>query len=303
MGGFEDASSQPEVGVPRDLAVRLATTQEQLRASSDILKVLTASTTGGAASRDQVFDAVVDNARKLLRAQVAQIYLVDGHSFVLARSSGLTPEFVAFVDEHPIAHDRATLVGRVTIDRTVHQIDDVLSDPDYRRTDFQRMGGYRTMMGAPMVVGDQVVGALNVWRTEVAPFDEAEQALLSTFAEQAALALRHVELFSALGSRSAELARKVDQLEALAEVGEAISSTLVADEVLTTIVSHAVELSDTDGGSLMEFDEATGLFRVRTAYGTSEDVIDALRAAEIHIDRTWVGRAARTREVLQIRDL
>ena len=302
MGGFEEAGVQP-VEVVHDLADRLAKTQEQLRATSDILKVLTASTTGGAASRDEVFDAVVDSARRLLGAQVAQIYLVQGDSYVLARSSGLTPEFVDFVSQHPIARDRATLVGRVTIDRTVHQIDDVLADPDYRRTDFQRVGGYRTMMGAPMVVGDQVVGAINVWRNEVAPFDEAAQELLSTFAEQAALALRHVELFSALESRSAELGRKVDQLEALAEVGEAISSTLVADEILTTIVTHAVELSDTDGGSLMEFDEATGLFRVRTAYGTSADVIDALRGAEIHIDRTWVGRAASTREVLQIPDL
>ena len=294
MSGFGKTGDEAVEGA-HQLADRLATTQEQLRATSDILKVLTASTTGGAASRDEVFDAVVDSARRLLGAQVAQIYLVQDDSFVLARSSGLTPEFVDFVSQHPIVRDRATLVGRVTIDRRVHQIEDVLADPDYRRTDFQRVGGYRTMMGAPMVVGDQVVGALNVWRTQVAPFDEAAEELLSTFAEQAALALRHVELFSALESRSAELARKVDQLEALAEVGEAISSTLVADEVLTTIVSHAVELSDTDGGSLMEFDEATGLFRVRTAYGTSEDVIDALRAAEIHIDRTWVGRAARGR--------
>ncbi|GAA3690199.1 hypothetical protein GCM10022399_02360 [Terrabacter ginsenosidimutans] len=302
MSGFGEAGDETVEGA-HELADRLATTQEQLRATSDILKVLTASTTGGAASRDEVFDAVVDSARRLLGAQVAQIYLVHGDSYVLARSSGLTPEFVDFVSQHPIVRDRATLVGRVTIDRRVHQIEDVLADPDYRRTDFQRVGGYRTMMGAPMVVGEQVVGALNVWRTQVAPFDEAAEDLLSTFAEQAALALRHVELYSALESRSAELARKVDQLEALAEVGEAISSTLVADEVLTTIVSHAVELSDTDGGSLMEFDEATGLFRVRTAYGTSEEVIGALRGAEIHIDRTWVGRAARSREVLQIPDL
>ncbi|MFC7595404.1 GAF domain-containing protein [Terrabacter sp. GCM10028922] len=287
----------------RAIEARLAGVQQQLRATSDILRVLTTSTTTGTSSRDHVFDAVVDNARRLLDAQVAQIYLVKGDSYVLARSSGLTAEFVDFVAQHPIARDRATLVGRVTIDRTIHQIDDVLADPDYRRTDYQRVGGFRTMMGAPMVVGDQVVGALNVWRTEVAPFDENDQALLMTFAEQAALALRHVELFGDLESRSAELARKVEQLEALSEVGAAISSTLVADEVLTTIVSHAVQLSGTDGGSLMEYDEASRLFGVRTAYGTSPEVIEALRAAEIHIDRTWVGRAARTREVLQIPDL
>src|SRR3954469_15939628 len=130
MGGVEESSGHSER--EQELAARLATTQERLRATSDILKVLTASTTGGATSRDEVFDAVVDNARRLLGAQVAQIYLVQGDSYVLARSSGLTPEFVDFVSQHPIVRDRATLVGRVAIDRRVHRIEDVLADPDYR---------------------------------------------------------------------------------------------------------------------------------------------------------------------------
>ena len=299
MSRFEESSGPTGVDRARALEVRLAEVQEQLRATSDILKVLTSSSS----DQTRVFDAVVDNARRLLDAQVAQIYLGDGDYYVLARSSGLSEEFVDFVTRHPITRDRGTLVGRVTIDRTVHRITDVLADPEYGRSDFQRMGGYRSMMGAPMVVGDQVVGALNVWRTTVNPFDDAAEVLLATFAEQAALALLHVQLVTALESRSAELARKVDQLEALAEVGEAISSTLVADEVLTTIVTHAVQLSGTDGGSLMEFDEATGLFGVRAAYGTTPGVIEALRATEIHLDRTWVGRAARSREVLQIADL
>jgi hypothetical protein len=85
MSGFEETGDEA-VGGAHQLADRLATTQEQLRATSDILKVLTASTTGGAASRDEVFDAVVDSARRLLGAQVAQIYLVQDDSFVLARS-------------------------------------------------------------------------------------------------------------------------------------------------------------------------------------------------------------------------
>jgi signal transduction histidine kinase/DNA-binding response OmpR family regulator len=299
MSRFEKSSGPVGVDGERALEVRLAEVQEQLRATSDILKVLTSSSS----EQTRVFDAVVDNARRLLDAQVAQIYLEEGQYYVLARSSGLSEEFVDFVARHPITRDRGSLVGRVAMDRTVHRITDVLADPEYGRSDFQRMGGYRTMMGAPMVVGDQVVGVLNVWRTTVDPFDDAAEALLATFAEQAALALLHVQLVTALESRSAELARKVDQLEALAEVGEAISSTLVADEVLTTILTHAVRLSGTDGGSLMEFDEATGLFGVRAASGTSPRVIEALRATEIHIDRTWVGRAARARQVLQIPDL
>ncbi|MGO4598270.1 response regulator [Terrabacter sp. 2RAF25] len=281
---------------------RLAQVEQQLRATSDILDVLTRGASGSG-SRDDVFGAIVESARRLLDADVAQIFLVQGDSYVLGRSSGLTPAYLDFAAQHPLARDRRTLVGRVTLDRTVQQIDDVLADPEYGRSDYQRVGGYRSIMGAPMIVGDQVVGSLNVWRNEVAPFDDSDTTLLTTFAGQAALAVRHVELVAALESRSAELARKVDQLEALAEVGQAISSTLVPDEVLKTIVSHAVELSGTDGGSLMEFDEATGLFGVRTVHGTSPDVVDALRRAKIHIDHTWVGRAARDRTVLQIADL
>ena len=288
------------------LVGRLAQVKEQFRATSDILKVLTSSS----GDPDKVFDAVVENARTLLNAAVAQIYLVKGATYVIARQSGMTEEHRRLLEQHPIKRDRGTLVGRVTIDRRIHHITDAVADPDYSRSDLQRMAGFRSMIGAPLIVGDEVVGALNVMRNRVAPFDDVDERVLATFAEQAALALRHVDLFAALESRSAalesrsaELARKVEQLEGLADVGAAISSTLVPDEMLATIVSHAVELSGTDGGSLMEYDEATGLFRVRTVYGTSDDTVSALRAAEIHIDRTWVGKAARTRRVLQIPDL
>ena len=300
MGRFGDSSGPPGVDRARALEVRLAEVQQQLRATSDILKVLTS----GASEQARVFDAVVDNARRLLHADVAQIHLLKGDEYHLEWSSGHTKEFLEVVNRYPVRrNNRGTLVGRVGMDRTAQQIKDVLADPDYVQLALQKLGGYRSILGAPMVVDDEVVGTLTVWRNEVDPFDERAEDLLTTFAEQAAVALRHVELFGAVESRSAELARKVDQLEALAEVGEAISSTLVADEVLTTIVSHAVQLSGTDGGSLMEYDESTGLFGVRTAYGTSPAVVDALRAAEIHIDSTWVGRAARNREVLQIADL
>ena len=81
-------------------------------------------------------------------------------------------------------------------------------------------------------------------------------------------------------------------MEALAEVGEAISSTLDPDEVLATIVEHAVELSGADGGSLMEYDEESRLFRVRTTYGTSADVRERLKTVRIHVDESFVGRAA-----------
>jgi GAF domain-containing protein len=147
------------------LVGRLAQVKEQFRATSDILKVLTSSS----GDPDKVFDAVVENARTLLNAAVAQIYLVKGATYVIARQSGMSEEHRRLLEQHPIQRDRGTLVGRVTIDRRIHHIPDAVADPDYSRSDLQRMAGFRSMIGAPHIVGDEVVGALNVMRNRVAP--------------------------------------------------------------------------------------------------------------------------------------
>lgn len=295
-GGVEEARSAVDQA---RLHAELAEAQAQLAGMSEILSVLARSSS----AQDDVFDAIVENARRLCRAQAALIYLVHDGTYTLAKSVGSTPEFAEFTVSRPIVQDRTTLVGRVSLDRRTQQIADVLADPDYGGQDLQRLGGYRSIIGAPMLVDDEVVGVLLVWRTSVEPFDARVSSLLTTFAAQAALALRNVQLFRTLKRRSAQLARKVEQLEALAEVGKAISSSLDADEVLSTIVTHAVELSGTDGGSLMEYDEETHLFGVRTAYGTSPAVIDTLRATRIHVDETLVGRAALSRKPIQLPDL
>ena len=294
-----NAGRSAEADDPVWLAARLAEAQEQLVATREILSILAKAST----SEDDVFDAVVENACRLCRAQVAQISLAEGDAYRLVASKGHTKEYADFAAEHPVPRNRGTLTGRVAIDRRTQQIADVLADPDYDLPEFQRLAGYRSIIGAPMIVDDDVVGVLTVWRTTVEPFDEHTRSLLTTFAEQAALALRNVELSTVLQSRSAELARKVDEMEALAEVGEAISSTLDPDEVLTTIVEHAVELSGADGGSLMEYDEDSLLFRVRTTYGTSDDVRAQLKTVRIHVDESFVGRAATSGKPVQVADL
>ena len=288
-----------EADDPVWLAARLAEAQEQLVATREILSILANAST----SEDDVFEAVIENACRLCRAQVAQISLAEGDGYRLVASKGHTKEYADFAADHPVPRNRGSLTGRVAIDRRTQQIADVLADPDYDLPEFQRLAGYRSIIGAPMIVDDIVVGVLTVWRTTVEPFDEHTRSLLTTFAEQAALALRNVELSSVLQSRSAELARKVDEMEALAEVGEAISSTLDPDEVLTTIVEHAVELSGADGGSLMEYDEDSLLFRVRTTYGTSDDVRAQLKTVRIHVDESFVGRAATSGVPVQVADL
>jgi signal transduction histidine kinase/CheY-like chemotaxis protein len=281
------------------LDVELAEAREQLAATSEVLAVLARS----ASDLEGVLETVVESARKLCGADAGQVLLVDGDRYRFVYGSGMTPEYREFVANNPLALNRGTLTGRVALDRRATQITDVLADPDYALADAQRAAGYRTLMGVPMLLDDEVVGVLSLWRTQVDPFSDRAVDVLTTFAAQAALAVRTVDLVRALGNRTHELARKVNQLEALGAVGQGVSSSLNLMEVLTTIIMQAVIMSGTDGGSIYEFDEDAKEFRIRTACGTRPEVIDALRRTRIGLDDTFIGKAAKRGHSLGLPDL
>jgi signal transduction histidine kinase len=274
--------------------------REQFAATKEILSALGRSGT----DPDSVLDTIVARAAALCRADAVQVYLVRGDRFDLSRTFGAIPkEFLDYVHEHPVLLSRSSLAGRVVLDRRTQQIPDVLADPGYGRQDLQRLGGFRTLFQAPMIVDDEVVGALSLWRKEVDPVDERTAEVAEAFAAQAAIALKNVALLGALESRTAELATKVQELESLREVGDAVSSILDLDEVLQTVVTHAVRITGTDGGSILEYVEEQDVFSVRAAYGTSAVLLDALRALRIERESTLVGRAALQRCPLVVDDL
>ena len=180
----------------------LAEAREQQAATSGVLAVLGRATSDLGA----VLETVVDSARRLCRADIALIFLLEDDAYRLAIASGaLTEEDRAYLAQHPLAQDRGTLTGRVGLERRPQQIADVLADPEYGRLDIQRHGGFRTTMGVPMLLDGEVVGVLVVWRTQVDPFSERATELLTTFAAQAAIAIRSVDLVNALQARSAEV--------------------------------------------------------------------------------------------------
>ncbi len=274
--------------------------REQSAASREILAALGRA----AANPGDVLDTVVEYAARLCGAQAAQLFLLEGDVFRLSRVSGEIPEeYRKYLLDHPVARNRSSAVGRAAEDRRTHQIPDVLSDAEYGRHDLQRLAGFRTLLSTPMILQDEVVGVLSMWRTEVAPFDVRERELLEEFAVEGAIVLRQVDLMRALESRGAELASKVAQLEALREVGEAVGSSLDLDEVLDRIVSNAVRLTGTDGGSIMEYDESSDSFHVRAAFGSSSDLLEQLRAITIDRESTLVGRTALARRPLEVPDL
>ena len=283
--------------------------REQLAASREILAALGRDVSDPGA----VLDTVLEYAARLCGAAAAQLFLRDGDVFRLSRVTGETPdEYRRYLVEHPIARNRLSTVGRAAEDMRTHQIPDVLADEGYGRLDLQRITGFRTLLSTPMMLQDEVVGVLAMWRTDVAPFDDRERRLLEEFAVQGAIVLRQVDLMRALESRGVELSDKVAQLEALREVDEAVGSSLDIDEVLERIVSNAVRLTNlgfgditlsTDGGSILEYDEAADAFHIRGRYGSSRHLVDRLRA--ITIDRTSpvIGRTVDRAEPFAIPDL
>jgi signal transduction histidine kinase/ActR/RegA family two-component response regulator len=276
-----------------------AALQDQFDAANEVLSAVGRS----AGDADTVLTTIVESARRLCRSDAAHLYLLEDGVFKLIKAVGLSGESIAYIAEHPMPMDRQTLIGRVALDRKTQQIPDVVADPGYGRLDLQRVAGFRTTMGAPMIVDDKVVGAMSIWRNKVSPYGEREMAIVTAFAGQAAMAINGVKLVQELQAGRAELARKVGELEALRNVGEAVSSSLDVDHVLSTIAMYAVELSGTSGGSIMEYDDSERRFAVRSVYRTSPDVVERLRGVRIDIDSTLVGRAALERRPLAVPDL
>jgi signal transduction histidine kinase/ActR/RegA family two-component response regulator len=273
---------------------------EQLVAADAVLVALGRSSSD--ADADAVMTTVAESARRLCRCQGVSIYLLHGEEFELATTVGLPPEFRSYVAAHPIRRDRETMAGRVALDRRIEQVTDVLTDPGYRR-DVQEIAGSRTIVAAPLILDDEVVGAISLWRADVEPFDERATAMLQTFAAQAAAVVRNLHLVRELEGRQRELARKVEQLQALNEVGEIVSSTLVLDEVLFKIILNAVRFAECDGGSIMEYVEAERRFLARTTYPSSQELLSGLRKIKIGLDETLVGRAAREGHPIGISDI
>jgi signal transduction histidine kinase/ActR/RegA family two-component response regulator len=293
------AVSMPSVEDHRRLLRDYIDATEQFKATNEVLSALGRSTS----DPDAVLDTVVKSARRLCRSHVAAIYLIEDGTFRLASSVGLSQEFVRNITDFPMEVNRGTVIGRAAVERRVQKVPDVLTDTEFVRVDVQHLGGIRSSMSAPMLLDGEVVGGLSLYRTEVDPFDDREEALLESFAAQAAIVVRNVHLVRALEDRGAELARRLEQMEALSEVGQTVGSSLVLDEVLSNIIKNAVRFAGCDGGSVMEYLEEERCFSVRTAYGSSPELLARLRTIRIELETTLVGRAAREAHPVFVPDL
>ena len=275
---------------------------ERQTATSDILRTISRSPTDYA----PVFDAILDNAIRLCDAPLAFLLMRDGDYFKFVAHKGSRPEFVEWVKSNPVPIIEGKALAVVAaMDGIPKQLADITDTEGYRdgmphRVASADIEGIRTTLFVPMMKGNDCVGVISVYRREVRLFNESHIALVSTFADQAVIAIDNVHLFQALDDRTHELGRSVEELRALGEIGQAVNSTLEPETVLTTIINQAVALTGTDGGLISEYDEATGTLPVRAAPGF-EEILEG--ADPVRFGEGAMGRAAQTRMPVQIPDV
>jgi GAF domain-containing protein len=270
---------------------------EQQTATSVMLRIIASSPT----DLQPVLDAMAKSAASLCTAYDASVFRLDGDVLRLAAHHGPIPNPVGLV----IPVIRGTVSGRSVLERQTVQVTDVQAAAEAfpEGGTFAREFGYRTILNVPLLREGVPIGAIALRRIEVQPFSDRHIALLETFADQAVIAIENVRLFTELQARTRELARSVEELKALGEVGQAVSSTLDLETVLTTIVLRAVQLSGLDGGVVFEYDEGAEEFVQRVDTQTGGTLAEARRTTRIRKGEGVLGRTAITLEAVQVPDI
>jgi class 3 adenylate cyclase/putative methionine-R-sulfoxide reductase with GAF domain len=199
-----------------------------------------------------ILDRIASEAAVLCHADVAFVFLREGDLFHFVAASGGRPEHWAYERSHPDAINRESIVGRVALAGEPVQIEDVPADAEYRAGAYTQ-GGHRTLLGVPIRTDDELIGAFGLGRIPVSPFSEAEIALVSLFADQAAIAIRLARLLT-------ETHEALERETAVGQVLQTISrSTFELDAVLQAVLDNAVRLSHADQGNITR--EMGGEFR------------------------------------------
>jgi signal transduction histidine kinase/HAMP domain-containing protein len=272
---------------------------EQQTATSEVLQAISRATF----DLESVLTTLLTTAMRLCYAQHGGMFRLEDGRYRCVAVRGLTAEYEAIERQARIAPGLGTLVGRAALERRIVQIEDALEDAGYQLKDQARVGGMRTMLGVPLMRDGVAIGVFALARSGVDVFTPKQIELVQTFADQAVIAIENVRLFNELQARTQELARSVEQLQALAEVSQAVNSTLDLEQMLDTIVARAVQLSSADTGVVYEHNEADRTLELRAVYGIKLELLDELMARTLRIGEGATGRAAATRAPAQIPDI
>jgi two-component system, NtrC family, sensor kinase len=269
---------------------------QQQTATADVLKIISRSTF----DLRLVLDTLVKSAVRLCDGYDAVILLREGDSLVFGAHHGPIPmDFVKW----PLT--RNWTAGRAVVDgKPIHVHDLTAAAEEF--PDGSAMAarlGHRTILSVPLLRQNEAIGSLTVRRNEVRPFTPKQIELITTFADQAVIAIENVRLFEEVQARTRELAQSVGELRALGEVTQAVNSTVDLETVLTTIVAKATQLSGTEAGAIYVFDDTKQEFQLRATYGLDDTIVAELRDHHFRLGETAISEAAERRVAIQIPDI
>jgi signal transduction histidine kinase len=254
---------------------------QQQTATADVLKVISRSTF----DLRTVLQTLVESAARLCEADKATITRQrDGH-FYRAESVGFSDEFMDHVKDLPVEPNRGSASGRALLEGHMVHIPDVLADPEYTFEEGKRWGDFRTILGVPMLREGAPIGVLALTRVEVRPFTEKQIELVTTFADQAAIAIENVRLFEQVQERTKELSLSIEDLrtaqdrliqtEKLASLGQLTAG--IAHEIKNPLnfvnnfsalsaelideLNEVLKSTDLDDKTREEIDELTHMLR------------------------------------------
>jgi GAF domain-containing protein len=286
---------------------QLAQTQRELiearelqAASAEVLRVISTSPN----DVQPVFDAIAESAVRLCQGQFSFVLRLDKDLMRFGACHGLTTEGLeAFRRELPRRVDEGTVSGRAILHCAIAEIPDVLVDPAYGVVGLARRVTYRSALAVPMLRQGSAIGAIAVARAQVGPFTAGQIALLTTFADQAVIAIDNVRLFDEVQARTRELSESLQQQTATADVLKVISrSAFDIQTVLDTLAESAVRLCKANAAAIWRPRDRT--YHLVASYGLTPEFKAHLQSLALKVDGRSVGaRCLRAKKVIYISDI
>jgi GAF domain-containing protein len=205
---------------------------EQQTATSEVLRIISRSTF----DLQPVLNTLIESATRLCGGDKGFIFRRDGEVYRGVADYGTTPQHRDYIHRTPVALGRDTVVGRVALERRTLHFPDILADSEYRWAEAQRIARFRTVLGVPMLREGAPIGVFFIWREEVRPYTDKQIELVTTFADQAVIAIENVRLFTELQEKNRALT------EAHGQVTESLEQQTATAEILRVIASSPIDV-------------------------------------------------------------
>jgi two-component system NtrC family sensor kinase len=267
---------------------------QQQTATAEVLKVISRS----AFNLQAVLTTLVRSALDLCNAPIGSFFLREGDVLRLATQVGCPPELVQYFHDNPIPLNQSSGAGRAFSTGSVVHFPDVLADPDYRLSEAQRLGGFRSLLAVPLLREQEAIGVFSLSRTRPEPFSQRQIDLVTTFADQAVIAIENVRLFDEVQARTLELSESLDQQTATSEVLEIISaSTGELEPAFQKMLENATRVCGATFGSMTLYDGDS--FRHVARHNMPAAFADATFRPH---PNSGMATVVRTRQAVQIED-